>query len=174
MQAIVAAANIPQERKERLGGLKKEELLLEIVDNVGKRGTAGQDLQTVISVAMLSEGWDAKNVTHIMGLRAFTSQLLCEQAIGRGLRRVAYDLNENSLFKPEYVNVFGVPLSIFQDVGEGGDVPPPPKPSTQIESLIERNAFEIRWPNVLCIDTVASFWWSSSCVWSRNSWFQTS
>jgi len=154
LQSIVNAANIPQDRKERLGGLKKEELLREIVDNVGKRGTAGQDLQTVISVAMLSEGWDAKNVTHIMGLRAFTSQLLCEQVIGRGLRRVAYDLDENGHFNPEYVNVFGVPLSIFQDVGEGGEAPPPPKPSTQIESLIDRNAFEIRWPNVLRIDTV--------------------
>jgi type III restriction enzyme len=154
LKAIVDAANIPQDRKDRLDGLKKEELLREIVDNVGKRGTAGQDLQTVISVAMLSEGWDAKNVTHIMGLRAFTSQLLCEQVIGRGLRRVAYDVDENGLFRPEYVNVFGVPLSIFQDVGEGGDAPPPPKPSTQIESLIDRNAFEIRWPNVLRIDVV--------------------
>ena len=154
LQSIVAAASIPQDRKDRLADLKKEELLREIVDNVGKRGTAGQDLQTVISVAMLSEGWDAKNVTHIMGLRAFTSQLLCEQVIGRGLRRVAYDLDDNGLFKPEYVNVFGVPLSIFQDVGEGGDAPPPPKPSTQVESLVERNAFEIRWPNVLRIDTV--------------------
>ena len=67
---------------------------------------------------------------------------------------MAYDLDENGLFRPEYVNVFGVPLSIFQDVGEGGDAPPPPKPSTQIESLVERNAFEIRWPNVLRIDTV--------------------
>ena len=154
LQSIVAAANIPQDRKLRLEGYKKEELLREIVDNVGKRGTAGQDLQTVISVAMLSEGWDAKNVTHIMGLRAFTSQLLCEQVIGRGLRRVAYDVDENGLFRPEYVNVFGVPLSIFQDVGEGGDAPQPPKHSTQIESLVDRNAFEIRWPNVLRIDVV--------------------
>ena len=124
------------------------------MDNVGKRGTAGQDLQNVISVAMLSEGWDAKNVTHIMGLRAFTSQLLCEQVIGRGLRRVSYDRDENGLFLPEYVNVFGVPLSIFQNVGEGGDAPPPPKPSTQIESLCERNALEIRWPNVLRVDAI--------------------
>ncbi len=97
-------------------GLKKEELLRALVDTVGKRGQAGQDLQNVVSVAMLSEGWDAKNVTHIMGLRAFTSQLLCEQVIGRGLRRVSYDRDENGLFVPEYVNVFGVPLSIaFQD-----------------------------------------------------------
>lgn len=154
LAAIVDAANIPEIRKERLRGMKKEELLRELVDNVGKRDAAGQDLQNVISVAMLSEGWDAKNVTHIMGLRAFTSQLLCEQVIGRGLRRVSYETDENGLFMPEYVNVFGVPLSIFQDVGEAGEAPPPPKPSTQIESLPERNALEIRWPNVVRVDTV--------------------
>ncbi|WP_305041139.1 BPTD_3080 family restriction endonuclease [Geoalkalibacter sp.] len=154
LRAIVEASGIPETRKQRLRELKKEELLREIVDNVGKRGAAGQDLQKVISVAMLSEGWDAKNVTHIMGLRAFTSQLLCEQVIGRGLRRVAYETDENGLFLPEYVNVFGVPLSIFQEVGEGGEAPPPPKPSTQIEALPERAAMEIRWPNVLRIDTV--------------------
>ena len=154
LRAIVNAARIPEDRKERLKDLKKEELLREIVDNVGKRGKAGQDLQNVISVAMLSEGWDAKNVTHIMGLRAFTSQLLCEQVIGRGLRRVSYEVDENGLFTPEYVNIFGVPLSIFQDVGEGGDAPPPPKPSTQIETLPERNELEIRWPNVVRIEVV--------------------
>jgi type III restriction enzyme len=151
---IVDAVKIPELKKERLRGLKKEELLRELVDNVGKRDTAGQDLQNVISVAMLSEGWDAKNVTHIMGLRAFTSQLLCEQVIGRGLRRVSYETDENGLFVPEYVNVFGVPLSIFQDGSGGGEAPPPPKPSTQIESLAERNALEIRWPNVVRVDTV--------------------
>ncbi len=150
---ILDAADIPETKKERLRELPKEDLLRAVVDNVGKRGTAGQDLQNVISVAMLSEGWDAKNVTHIMGLRAFTSQLLCEQVIGRGLRRVSYDM-EGGLFKPEYVNVFGVPLSIFQDASEAGEAPPPPKPSTQIESLIERNDLEIRWPNVLRVDVV--------------------
>lgn len=154
LRAIVEAIDLPPDRKQRLLGLKKEELLREIVDNVGKRGTAGQGLQKVISVAMLSEGWDAKNVTHILGLRAFTSQLLCEQVIGRGLRRVSHDRDENGLLKPEYVNVFGVPLSIYQDVGEGGDAPTPPRPSTQIESLTQRNSREIRWPNVLRVDTV--------------------
>ncbi len=161
LQAIVEAANIPEARKELLRAMKKEELLRAIVDNVGKRNTAGQDLQNVISVAMLSEGWDAKNVTHIMGLRAFTSQLLCEQVIGRGLRRVSYDTErvvcpdgvERDLFLPEFVNVFGVPLSIFQD-GEGGDPPPPPKHSTQIESVKDRSELEIAWPNVLRVDFV--------------------
>ncbi len=151
---IIEAAKIPETRKERLRVMKKEEVLRELVDNVGKRDAAGQDLQNVISVAMLSEGWDAKNVTHIMGLRAFTSQLLCEQVIGRGLRRVSYETDENGLFVPEYVNVFGVPLSIFQDVTSGGEPPPPPKPSTQIESLADRNDLEIKWPNVIRIDSV--------------------
>jgi type III restriction enzyme len=162
LQAILAAADIPDSRKAELRALKKEELLRAIVDNVGKRGTAGQDLQNVISVAMLSEGWDAKNVTHIMGLRAFTSQLLCEQVIGRGLRRVGYDTErrvcpdgeERELFAPEFVNVFGVPLSIFQDVTGEGEAPPPPKPSTQIEAIHERSGLEIGWPNVLRVDTV--------------------
>ncbi|PNU20419.1 type III restriction endonuclease subunit R [Geothermobacter hydrogeniphilus] len=162
LKEIVEATDIPATRKAQLLQLKKEALLREIIDNVGKRGAAGQDLQKVISVAMLSEGWDAKNVTHIMGLRAFTSQLLCEQVIGRGLRRVNYDTEmvmgadgiERELFRPEYVNVFGVPLSIFQDVGESSEAPPPPKPSTQIESLPERTNCEIRWPNVLRIDRV--------------------
>lgn len=154
LAAIIESADLPETKKARLKEMKKEELLRAIVDNVGKRGAAGQDLQNVISVAMLSEGWDAKNVTHIMGLRAFTSQLLCEQVIGRGLRRVSYDTDENGLFVPEYVNVFGVPLSISQDAGEGGEPPPPPKPSTQIEVVPERGGLELRWPNVLRIETV--------------------
>jgi type III restriction enzyme len=154
LREIIAATPMADDRRERLEGMKKEELQREIVDNVGKRGTPGQEVQNVISVAMLSEGWDAKNVTHIMGLRAFTSQLLCEQVIGRGLRRVSYDRDAEGRFLPEYVNVFGVPLSIFQDVGDSGDTPPPPRPSVQVESLPERNALEIRWPNVLRIDTV--------------------
>jgi type III restriction enzyme len=162
LREIVEAANIPEDTKRFLREMKKEDLLREIVDNVGKRGRAGQNLQNVISVAMLSEGWDAKNVTHILGLRAFTSQLLCEQVIGRGLRRVGYDTErtvgpdgiERELFRPEYVNVFGVPLSIFQDVDDEGEAPPPPKPSTQIESIAARNHLEIRWPNVVRVETV--------------------
>lgn len=162
LQAIVESADIPATRKARLLGLKKEELLRELIDSVGKRGGAGQDLRNVISVAMLSEGWDAKTVTHILGLRAFTSQLLCEQVIGRRLRRVAYETEEvvcpdgvvRRLFTPEYVNVFGVPLSIFQGAGDGDPPPPPPKASTQIEVVPERSELEITWPNVLRVDYV--------------------
>ncbi|RMD68021.1 MAG: type III restriction endonuclease subunit R [Gammaproteobacteria bacterium] len=154
LRRIVEASHLPEGTKKRFLEMKGEELLRAIVDNVGKIDTPGQDLRAVISVAMLSEGWDAKNVTHIMGLRAFTSQLLCEQVIGRGLRRVAYERDEEGLFLPEYVNVFGVPLSIYQDVSDEGAAPPPPKPSAQIRALPERSAFEIRWPNILRVDTV--------------------
>ncbi|BCF95571.1 hypothetical protein PPGU19_001400 [Paraburkholderia sp. PGU19] len=154
LHEIVRAAGLSSDVEAQLLDLNKEELLREIVDNVGKRGKVGQRLQSVISVAMLSEGWDAKNVTHIMGLRAFTSQLLCEQVIGRGLRRVSYETDQNGLFMPEYVNVFGVPLSIFQNDDSEGVSPPPPKQSFEVQSLPERNALEIRWPNVLRVDPV--------------------
>jgi len=154
LEAIIHAAGLPDDKRDALLAAKQEEQLRAVVDTVGKRGKPGQHLQNVISVAMLSEGWDAANVTHIMGLRAFTSQLLCEQVIGRGLRRVSYEKDDNGLFLPEYVNVFGVPLSIFQDVGEGGEPPPPPKPSVQVEVVPGRNQYEIRWPNVLRIDSV--------------------
>ena len=154
LAAILKASGLPADTREELLQAKQEEQLRALVDTVGKRGKPGQQLQNVISVAMLSEGWDAANVTHIMGLRAFTSQLLCEQVIGRGLRRVSYERDADGLFLPEYVNVFGVPLSIFQDIGDGGVVPPPPKPSVQVEVVPGRNRYEIRWPNVARIETV--------------------
>ena len=73
----------------------------------------GEKVQCVIGVDMLSEGWDAQTVTHILGLRAFTSQLLCEQVVGRGLRRISYDLNDEGLLDPEYVTVFGIPFTFY-------------------------------------------------------------
>ncbi|MBZ5875193.1 BPTD_3080 family restriction endonuclease [Chromohalobacter israelensis] len=154
LKALIEASGLPSDKQADLLAMKQEEQLRVLVDTVGKRGQPGQQLQNVISVAMLSEGWDAANVTHIMGLRAFTSQLLCEQVIGRGLRRVSHDMDADRKFLPEYVNVFGVPLSIFQDVSEGGETPPPPKPSVRIEVEPGRNHLEIRWPNVDRIDNV--------------------
>ena len=157
LRAVVQAARIaPQDKADGLApGAKKEEVLRALVDTVGKPGQIGQDLQNVVSVAMLSEGWDAKTVTHIMGLRAFTSQLLCEQVIGRGLRRVAYDIDPGTgFYTPEYVNVFGVPLSVALQPGEKGEQPPPPKPSVQITSLPEKQMYEIKWPNILRVDAI--------------------
>ncbi len=90
LEAIINAAGLPADRRDALLGARHEEQLRNIVDTVGKRGKAGQRLENVVSVAMLSEGWDAANVTHIMGLRVFTSQLLCEQVI-YGTRRRRFE-----------------------------------------------------------------------------------
>jgi type III restriction enzyme len=131
------------------------ELLRRTVDTIGREGQLGEQIQKVISVGMLSEGWDAKTVTHIMGLRAFTSQLLCEQVVGRGLRRTSYEVDETTgLFKPEYVNIFGVPFTFLPHEGGADEPPPPPPPpKTRIEPLAERRAtYEITWPNVIRID----------------------
>lgn len=136
---------------------KKEmaENLRQTVDTVGQAGKAGQHIQNVISVGMLSEGWDAKTVTHIMGLRAFSSQLLCEQVVGRGLRRTAYEVNpETGLFEAEYVNIFGVPFTFIPHEGGEGTPPPPPNPKTRIEPDEDKAAYEVSWPNVIRIDTV--------------------
>ena len=106
------------------------------MDTVGQPGRPGEQIQNVISVGMLSEGWDAKTVTHIMGLRAFTSQLLCEQVIGRGLRRTSYEINKDTNhFDAEYVNVFGVPFTFLPHEGDDSEPPPPPPPKTRGRAL---------------------------------------
>jgi type III restriction enzyme len=132
------------------------ELLRLTVDTVGKMGAPGEQIQNVISVGMLSEGWDAKTVTHIMGLRAFSSQLLCEQVVGRGLRRTSYELNpESKLYDPEYVNIFGVPFTFLPHERDTGTPPPPPSFKTAIMPVKEREKeFSIQWPNVVRIDRV--------------------
>jgi type III restriction enzyme len=113
--------------RKKLSKKEQAEFLRRQVDTVGIKGQPGEKIQSVISVGMLSEGWDAKTVTHIMGLRAFTSQLLCEQVVGRGLRRTSYETDPASgFFQPEYVNIFGVPFTFLPHEG-GGDQPPPPR-----------------------------------------------
>ncbi len=140
---------------DSLSGSKLEQAtqLREKVDTVGKPGKPGEQIQNVISVSMLSEGWDAKNVTQILGLRAFSSQLLCEQVIGRGLRRVSYEFDDDLMLEPEYVNIFGVPFSFIPHEG-GATTPRPPRPKFQIEPTPEKSKFEISFPNILRIDTI--------------------
>lgn len=140
----------------------KKELILferEKFNTVGKEGKAGQDVRAVIGVNMLSEGWDARNVTHILGLRAFSSQLLCEQVVGRGLRRMSYDVDpETGLFTTEYVTVFGVPFTILPVEGNDGPPPPPPPPKTKIGPIGERADKEIQWPHILRVERKLSYY----------------
>ncbi|MCW0218908.1 MAG: DEAD/DEAH box helicase family protein [Prosthecobacter sp.] len=132
---------------------KKEaaEELRKIVSTVGRVGEAGEHIRCVVSVNMLSEGWDANNVTHILGLRAFHSQLLCEQVVGRGLRRMDYTPDPvTGLLTAEYVDIFGVPFSLIPFKGRepGGGAPPEDRPKHEVMALPERKAFEIRFPVV--------------------------
>lgn len=125
------------EQEVKLTKQQQAELLRLKVDTIGKIGEPGEQIQNVISVGMLSEGWDAKTVTHIMGLRAFSSQLLCEQVVGRGLRRTSYEVGDDGLFDPEYVNIFGVPFTFLPHEG-GEGIPRPTKPRTAIEPVKEK------------------------------------
>ena len=133
---------------------QRAEQLRRKVDTVGKRGQPGERVQNVISVGMLSEGWDAKTVTHVMGLRAFSSQLLCEQVVGRGLRRTSYEVNQDGMFDPEYVNIFGIPFTFLPHESDEGVTPRPPASRTAIEPVPEKAAHEISWPNIVRIEHV--------------------
>lgn len=140
------------ETERKLSKKEFAELLRKKVDTVGQVGKPGEQIQSVISVGMLSEGWDAKTVTHIMGLRAFTSQLLCEQVVGRGLRRTSYELNpETGFFDAEYVNIFGIPFTFLPHESPEGP-PRVPQPKTEIKPVDEKTQHEITWPNVIRIE----------------------
>ena len=124
-----------------------QELLREVMNTVGKPGQLGGTIRCVVSVSMLTEGWDANTVTHVLGIRAFGTQLLCEQVIGRALRRQSYDLNEEGLFNVEYADIFGIP---FDFTAKPVPAPPqPPRETIQIRAVRpERDALEIRFPRV--------------------------
>ena len=127
--------------------LKDEDLLREVMNTVGKPGKLGENIKCVVSVSMLTEGWDANSVTHILGVRAFGTQLLCEQVVGRGLRRVSYTLNDEGMFDPEYAEVFGVPFSFIPCAGS--NKPVVPKDVTRVRALENRTAREIHFPRLL-------------------------
>lgn len=145
--------------------LTEGDILREVVNSVGRPRTLGAHIRLVVSVSMLTEGWDANTVTHVCGVRAFSSQLLCEQVAGRALRRRSYDLlpynaegdeisardlkrykpeNVTWKFPPEYAHIIGVPFKTFK--GGGSGLTPPAKPKSVIQSLKEREALEIRFP----------------------------
>jgi len=142
-----------QEIVERTGdrreaeNLSDQDLLREVMNTVGRQGRLGGGIRCVVSVSMLTEGWDANTVTHVLGVRAFGTQLLCEQVIGRALRRQSYELNEEGLFNVEYADVLGVP---FDFTAKPVVAPPqPPRETVQVKAMRpERDALEIRFPRV--------------------------
>jgi type III restriction enzyme len=146
-----------QEVMERGGKLAEEirggkdfddaAILREVMNTVGKTGRLGESIRCVVSVSMLTEGWDANTVTHVLGVRAFGTQLLCEQVIGRALRRQSYELNDEGRFDVEYADVLGIPF----DFNAEPVVAPPQKPRETIQVKAvrpERDTLEIRFPRV--------------------------
>lgn len=128
--------------------LTDQALLREVVNTVGKPGRLGEAIRCVVSVSMLTEGWDANTVTHVLGVRAFGTQLLCEQVIGRALRRQSYDLNEDGLFDAEYADVLGIP---FDFTAKPVVAPPqPPRETIHVQAVRpDRDALEICFPRVV-------------------------
>ncbi len=138
--------------------LTDQDLLREVLNTVGKPGKLGEEIRCVVSVSMLTEGWDANTVTHILGVRAFGTQLLCEQVIGRGLRRRSYEAEPSEIsvdgnaltiqaFPVEYAEVYGVPFSFIPCSGLPRD-PMPGLPPTRVRALPERSACEITFPRI--------------------------
>ena len=127
--------------------LSDQDVLREVMNTVGKEGRLGAVTRCVVSVSMLTEGWDANTVTHVLGVRAFGTQLLCEQVVGRALRRQSYDLNGDGRLDVEYADVLGIP---FDFTAKPVVAPPqPPRPVVQVRAVRpDRDDFEIRFPRV--------------------------
>jgi len=130
--------------------VEENEELRRIVATVGKRGEPGEHVRCVVAVMMLNEGWDANNVTHVLGIRAFTSQLLCEQVVGRGLRRMDYTPDQaTGLLTEEYVDVYGIPFTVIPFKGRPVNKPEPDdKPKNHVRAIPERAHLEMRFPVV--------------------------
>ncbi len=141
------------ERQERSGSreeadnITEQELLREVMNTVGKEGRLGESIRCVVSVSMLTEGWDANTVTHVLGVRAFGTQLLCEQVVGRALRRQSYDLNDDNKFDVEYADVLGIPFDFTARPVVVG--PGKPRQTVHVRAMRpERDHLEITFPRV--------------------------
>ncbi|WP_159946259.1 DEAD/DEAH box helicase family protein [Rhizobium sp. 18065] len=149
------ATEIEAFKRERLrrdpgaGELSDAEILREVMNTVGRKGRLGEQIRCVVSVSMLTEGWDANNVTHIMGLRAFGSRLICEQVIGRALRRLSYEADpDTGLFRTEYADIMGIDGLNFSDQARPAP-PQPPRPVVHVQAMSpERDHLEIAFPRV--------------------------
>jgi type III restriction enzyme len=138
-----------RERGDHKGAenITDQDLLREVMNTVGKQGRLGESIRCVVSVSMLTEGWDANTVTHVLGVRAFGTQLLCEQVIGRALRRQSYELNADGLFNVEYADVLGIP---FDFTAKPVVVKPqPPRQTIHVKAISPaRNPLAITFPRV--------------------------
>ena len=151
-----AAAQIDWFRRDRVArsgnredadNITEQELLREVMNTVGKEGRLGGQIRCVVSVSMLTEGWDANTVTHVLGVRAFGTQLLCEQVVGRALRRQSYDLNEEDRFNVEYADVLGIPFDFTARPVVVG--PGQPRRTVHVRAIRpERDHLEITFPRV--------------------------
>jgi len=149
----IAGTEINQFKREKIARegagakISEADLLREVMNTVGRPGKLGEGIRCVVSVSMLTEGWDANTVTHVVGVRAFGTQLLCEQVVGRALRRQSYELDAaTGLFPVEYAEIIGIPFAFTAK-----PVPAPlkpPKPSYRVEAVKERTALEIMFPRV--------------------------
>ena len=152
----MAADEIDRFRRERIqrtgdiragDNISDHDLLREVMNTVGKPEQLGETIRCVVSVSMLTEGWDANTVTHVLGVRAFGTQLLCEQVVGRALRRQSYELSDENLFPVEYADVLGIPFDFTAKPVVAK--PQPPHPTVQVKAITpERDACEIRFPRV--------------------------
>ncbi|WP_257165526.1 BPTD_3080 family restriction endonuclease [Bradyrhizobium sp. SRS-191] len=150
-----AGPEIEQFKRERAGRegaggqgeVSDSEILREVMNTVGRKDRLGEQIRCVVSVSMLTEGWDTNTVTHIFGIRAFGTQLLCEQVVGRGLRRQSYELNpKTGLFDVEYADIMGIPFDFASSPQE--TKPTAPKPVTRVHAIKERSSLEIVFPRV--------------------------
>ncbi len=156
-----ARQQIARQRGIRADKVRPEEILRGIMNTVGKEGELGAKIRCVVSVAMLTEGWDANNVKQVLGVRAFGSQLLCEQVVGRALRRTSYapkkcnvDLGDGKMeeidaFYPEYADIYGIPFDLYFPVTSRPQDAPQPLETNHVRSLDERYEYEIRFPCVV-------------------------
>jgi type III restriction enzyme len=147
-------AEFKEEYRRRYSGrdpedITDEELMREVLNTVGKPGRMGAAIKCVVSVSMLTEGWDANTVTHILGVRAFGTQLLCEQVVGRGLRRTSYVPMADGMFPVEYAEVYGVPFSFIPSTGEGVGGDQQQRKGSRVRALEDRAESEITFPRVL-------------------------
>lgn len=142
--AIEAQARL--HAREATTKAQKHDAIRRIFTTAGQRGKAGEHIRCVVSVGMLTEGWDARNVTHIFGYRRFGSLLLCEQVTGRALRRTSFSgVDEQQ--PPEYANVFGVPYTFAR--GDDETTPRVPVQPWQVFSVPGRAGFRIAFPHVV-------------------------